>query len=693
MPIAYSSDNQIVIGVATPKLFGFDAPPVRSRENFCNFIQMPRIIPFLKAPASLVLSVTLFLSLLPVAGRPFSPPPPLGQSPPVTPRFDVLEDSSGLLPAYTLYRNPQAFKPLAPGWQGDPTSFYWLRTSFHTSSTGDPGRVLIFSHLTYVDVFLFTDSGLVLHRAAGAFRPRSELSEGDGRLYTRLPLQAGKDYTLLLQVHHTKHYQPVFDFQLQPRRQFFTARRAREALDAALMGAIFLFFVYTLLSWMASRYRPYIWLALFTAGIGLYVFCTRGYWIEWFSPEDPAAGWLLNVHFLHAGMLGIYLLVSDSWHIRTNFPRLHTWMRWIPAILVTTTVASFCIDYFLGNYNLSGLIHFCEQPLMLAFVVSAILVCWPRLSPAQRYLAYGLALAGLAGLFITVNGLLNHERSLTATSIISDGIILAVVMLFGTGLKEEMRSHEIAKQAVLEELSILQQQQNSILEKKVAERTEELAISNKRLLKQKQMLAERNGKIETLINELNHRVKNNLQLLYSLLSLQLPIVKDGASREILKGNIGKIRAMMLVNQKLFNFEQGRSIGLCEFIGELATHLQKIYDSKEKTRIIQDIPTGLFLSDRHTLSFGLILSELFTNTFKHAFKDHPDPCINVRAKALNDHLMEFIYSDNGMGIVGEQENTERFSMGIPLIRDLTRQMNGQMTVNGEGGLSYCFTIPV
>ena len=227
----------------------------------------------------------------------------------------------------------------------------------------------------------------------------------------------------------------------------------------------------------------------------------------------------------------------------------------------------------------------------------------------------------------------------------------------------------------------------------MAERTEELAISNKRLLKQKQMLAERNGKIEILINELNHRVKNNLQLLYSLLSLQLPIVKDGASREILKGNIGKIRAMMLVNQKLFNFEQGRSIGLCEFIGELATHLQKIYDSKEKTRIIQDIPAGLFLSDRHTLSFGLILSELFTNTFKHAFKDHPDPCISVKAKALNDHLMEFIYSDNGMGIVGEQENTERFSMGIPLIRDLTRQMNGQMTVNGEGGLSYCFTIPV
>src|SRR6202000_1199000 len=108
-----------------------------------------------------------------------------------------------------------------------------------------------------------------------------------------------------------------------------------------------------------------------------------------------------------------------------------------------------------------------------------------------------------------------------------------------------------------------------------------VGVSNRRMLKQKQMLAERNTKIQTLINELNHRVKNNLQLLYSLLSLQLPIVRDDASREILKGNIGKIRAMMLVNQKLFSFEKEGSISLCEFISELAAHLQKIYDSKGK----------------------------------------------------------------------------------------------------------------
>ena len=121
-------------------------------------------------------------------------------------------------------------------------------------------------------------------------------------------------------------------------------------------------------------------------------------------------------------------------------------------------------------------------------------------------------------------------------------------------------------------------------------------------------------------------------------------------------------------------------------------LFRSYDTKERTRIRQDIPVSISLSDKHTLSFGLILSELFTNTFKHAFKDHPDPCIHVRAVAVNEHLLEFNYSDNGVGFP-TGGSAEKFTMGIPLIKDLCRQMNGQMSISGEEGLQYSFTIPV
>ena len=643
----------------------------------------------LKAPGRLFLLV-LLICLTPAAGYPFSPVPLSGQRISLAPYFSIFQDSTGLRLADDLYGRPGDFTPLSSASSGSPLGYYWLRTSLHTGSL-QGGQVLSFTHLTYVDIYLYSDSGRILHKVAGAYRARSELDPEDGRFYTTLPLQADHDYTLLLQVHHTNHYQPIFDFALQSGTSFFSSLRTRLSFDAALLGAVVLFLIYTLISWIVSRFHPYVWLMVFITGMGGYVLGSKGYWIQWLTPEDPAAGWMLNVQFLHAGLLGAYLLVADFWRFKIEFPRFYTWVRWVPVMIITTSVADLCIDYFSGNYWLTGVIHYIENPVIVTFIFAAIYICWRRLSPAQRYLGYGVALCGLASIFISANAYIHHEQSLTSTGLVADIVILTVFLLFSTGLKEEMRHHEIAKMAALHELNQLQQHQNSILEKRVAERTEELGISNKRLLKQKHLLAERNAKIETLINELNHRVKNNLQLLYSLLSLQLPIVKDGVSREILQGNIGKIRAMMLVNQKLFNFEQGRGVSLCEFVAELAAHLQKIYDTREQTRIVQDIPADLQFSDRHTLSFGLILSELFTNTFKHAFKDHPDPCIRVQATMVENEL-QFIYSDNGIGIA-TQDNQERFTMGIPLIRDLTRQMNGQMSVSGQNGLSYCFTIPI
>jgi two-component sensor histidine kinase len=650
---------------------------------------MARVLSLLRPPGLPFLVVVLLLSV-PAPGAP--PFVLAGQRLSLSSRCTALEDKNGAATAGDLLHRPEAFTPLASLPKGSPVSYYWLRTSFRTDDGDDPGKILAFTHLTFVDAWLYDDSTLVTHRKAGAFRPESEFTDGDGRFYFSLPLEKNRSYTLLLRVHHTKYYQPQFDFELLTRRQYFSAVRTKESIDTALFGAICIFFIYALLSWIVSRFRPYLWLLMSVGGIGCYAISSSGYWIEWFAPEHPASAWLLNPHFLYIGLLGIFMLVVDFWQLRTDFPKLYSWMRWVPVLLVARALTAFGIDYTTGNYYLASIIDRATQPIMLFFVGYMLYVCWPRLNPARRYLGYGLVLLAASGIYLTVSMINGQERSLSTVSTVGNFFNLAIFLIFATGLKEEMRRHELAKQAALEELNRLQQHQNSLLERSVEERTEALRVSNKRLQNQKYQLAERNTKIETLINELHHRVKNNLQLLYSLLSLQLPIVKDGISREILKGNIGKIRAMMVVNEKLFSFEKTRNVSLCEFITELAAHLQKIYDTKGKTRILQDIPANISLNDKNTLSFGLILSELFTNTFKHAFTDHPDPCIRVRAVELNEHLLEFNYSDNGIGVPAGG-SAEKFTMGIPLIKDLTRQMNGQMNISGEGGLHYSFTIPV
>ncbi|HEX3933864.1 MAG TPA: 7TM diverse intracellular signaling domain-containing protein, partial [Puia sp.] len=258
----------------------------------------------------------------------------MGQRVVLEPHFSAMEDADGSLSVNYLFDHTVAFVPLSALQRGSPTGYYWLRTILLADSEMlDPVQVLSFSHLTYVDIYLYEGNSLILHKQAGAFRKRSDIGEEDGRLYTHLPLERGKAYTLLLRVHHTKHYQPVFDFALQSRRGYFRNLRLKEATDAALQGAIGLFFLYTLLSWIVSRFRPYLWLLFFIAGSGLFVISSTGYFIEWFFPEDPPTGWLFNVHFLYLGLFGLNRLLADFWQLKKYNPGLYR-MRQLANLLL-----------------------------------------------------------------------------------------------------------------------------------------------------------------------------------------------------------------------------------------------------------------------------------------------------------------------------------------------------------------------
>lgn len=610
----------------------------------------------------------------------------------LTPYLSVWEDPTQTSDTAIAHNNSSRFVPVNLLQQQSPLSFYWLRMPVRNDMGLVADMMLSFSNLTFVDVYLYQGQQCLLHKQAGAFRARSRLAPNDGRLYSLLPLQPGQTYELLLKVHHTKHYRPIFNFSLRQKDAFMHHLHRLQLIDAFSQGAVFLFLVYAILSWLVSRFRPYLWLLCYMTGIGLYGLATGGYLIEWFFPENPVMGWLFNVSFVHLGSFGIYMLLMDFWKMKQCNPVLYKVGQILIVELVILTITGLCIDYFTGNFNLANNINLCCFALPFSFIIASLWICWRRLTRAQRYMAYGLLLFFVAGAYIVLSSAILREKSLQTAPYISNFTTLAVFLLFATGLKEELRQHEIDKHAALAALNRLQQHQNAILEQKVETRTSELSISNRNLMEQKLLLANKHTKIETLINELNHRVKNNLQLLYSLSSLQVPVVSDEASREILRGNMGKIKAMMLVNEKLFRFEEQSTVRVSEFTRELTDHLQRIYDSKRRIHIVQDVSSSIQLQGKQALSFGLILTELLTNSFKYAFTDHHTPAINIAVASADDHSIQFLYADNGKGME-HAEPEKKTTMGVSLIHDLTRQMNGKITVKNGQGLTYQLLIPV
>ena len=614
----------------------------------------------------------------------------LHQSFTLEPYLSVFEDTERTLNAGEVINKPLAWEPLFSLHQHDPTSVYWLKMDLKNGiGQKELESVLSFTQLTFVDLYVFENNQLIDRRYAGGFRKKSQILTDDTRFSFSVNFQPGKIYTLLLKVHHTKHYHPRFDFTLQEKNVFLKMNGQRMMQDMWMLGAVSIFFLYILLSWVVTRYRPYIWLLLFITGIGLYALTVSGYLVDWFFSENPQTGWMLNIHFTHMGLFGVYMLILDFWQLKIKSLFLYRWCLLVLTGVGFVSMISFCLDYFASNYNLMNNINLVSFIFPLSFISYTIPTCWRSLNRAQRYLAYGIILFVISAIAVTLSSALLHEKALQFSPYIVNFTMVGIVVLFSTGLKEELRQAEIDKQAALNELSLLQQNQNIVLEQKVEVRTSELIHSYKELQVQKNILGERNQKIEILINELHHRVKNNLQLLYSFMSLQLPGVKDQAAQDILHNNITRIKAMMLVNNRLSGLSDGSQTDIPAFTEELIKSVQNVYDPRKKVQIELSIDDHSHFNGKQTLSYGLILTELLTNSFKHAFSDHQDPRICISMHSSAKQQSELIYKDNGPGIPHTATN-QSSSMGLSLIKDLSRQMQASLLVKYEHGLTYIFT---
>ncbi|WP_343704759.1 histidine kinase dimerization/phosphoacceptor domain -containing protein [Chitinophaga sp.] len=609
----------------------------------------------------------------------------------LAPRLEVWEDSSGKANAAAVLAKLPYFRPLHDFPLQNKTGVYWLTAPFPALTGPVATSVISFTNLTYVDIYIFKAGRCVLHKKAGAFRKQSELARGDGRFWFSLPSGLRADScTLLLRVEHTKHYVPRFDFVARDGYDFFRQQQKDEAIELRLQGVMWIFVLYTLLCWFATRNSTYGWLLLTIVAVTFYNLCPSGYFIAWFFPEAPAIGWLFNIHFVHLGMIGLYMLTINFWQIRAQAPRLYRASMIAVASIVLFSAISFCINFFTGNFAFMNFLNLGTYMAHIAFSAVVITRFWRRLDPTQKYLAYGILMFVASCILVAVRIIVLREQAFVNITYMSSIMIISIFIMLFAGLAKSQQRTERERQLALEKLNRLQEHQNTLLEETVKQQTKELNSNNVRLTLQNRALAERNDKIAILINELNHRVKNNLQLLYSLISLQLPGIKDRASRDVLTSNINRIKAMMLVNRRFFHLEELQLVNLEELTKELAANIKQIYSTRRPVLIRTDFDEGIQLSSRKALYFSLVVSELLTNSFKYAFGHVATGLIHISATRRGNVII-CRYADNGKG--PQQPRTGSSSIGLSLVKDLVRQMNGQLSESAAPGLVYELTFPI
>ncbi len=199
---------------------------------------------------------------------------------------------------------------------------------------------------------------------------------------------------------------------------------------------------------------------------------------------------------------------------------------------------------------------------------------------------------------------------------------------------------------------------------------------------------------EVLLQEIHHRVKNNLQIISSLLDMQADAVEDPRLWQALQDSQQRIRSMALVHEKLYQSDNLARIDFAEYIQDMVDYLVMLYSPRVGHVVPRLEVETLALTIDFAIPCGLIVNELVSNALKHAFFPPPkegEPEIRIAFQA-NSNGYQLTISDNGVGLPPEVDVADSPSLGLQLVNILVGQLQGSVSVNGDAGTQFTLIFP-
>lgn len=206
-------------------------------------------------------------------------------------------------------------------------------------------------------------------------------------------------------------------------------------------------------------------------------------------------------------------------------------------------------------------------------------------------------------------------------------------------------------------------------------------------------LTESVRKKETLLREVHHRVKNNLQIVASLLAMQASAASDGLVRQALSDAVTRISTIALIHAQLCEGPNFSSVDMHAFVHELVNNVRRTL-SDSSTAVVTTLHIDpLSLALHLATPCGLIISELVTNAFQHAFVDAERGTIEIRLTS-DDRAVTVIVRDNGRGLARDAEGPESRGLGLQLVRLLaTKQLRGRVSIATDNGTEFSVKFPL
>ena len=203
-----------------------------------------------------------------------------------------------------------------------------------------------------------------------------------------------------------------------------------------------------------------------------------------------------------------------------------------------------------------------------------------------------------------------------------------------------------------------------------------------RLFRKNKKISEKNI---ILLREQSHRVKNNLQVISALLSLQANRLEESEAKAAIEDSHHRLQVMSMIHQRLYD-DNLLEINVKDLVLEISQAIIRSFWSEDKKLQIEYDLVDICLPIEKAVSLGLIVNELMTNSLKHAFASHQQPKINIRLRNTNRHRLQFYYSDNGPGFNPDKQEGKQ-SFGLLLIQLQSRQLFGKYGWQNDDGAVF------
>ncbi|MEI2583573.1 PAS domain S-box protein [Scytonema sp. PRP1] len=197
---------------------------------------------------------------------------------------------------------------------------------------------------------------------------------------------------------------------------------------------------------------------------------------------------------------------------------------------------------------------------------------------------------------------------------------------------------------------------------------------------------------ETLLKEIHHRVKNNLQIISSLLRMQSRRAQDQGTMILFQESQNRVQSMALIHEHLYQSPELSQIDFGQYIHSLTNNLLRCYGMSQKTIALKIETNGIKLSLDTAIPCGLLINELVSNSLKYAFPNDKSGEIIIRLMPETDKTITLTVGDSGIGIPETLDWQNTNSLGLRIVHNLTKQLKGNILLEGDRGTTFHITFP-